>query len=53
MYYFLKQFQLYRKWKGGKWYLIRTDLAMYDFWVRPENHPRSCGARVIEEENYD
>jgi hypothetical protein len=50
---FLKQFQFYRKWKGGRWVLIRNDIICWDFWSRYENYPRSCGGRVIEEENYD
>lgn len=46
----LIQFKLYRRWKGGSYYLIYNWLPMNVFWS--DKLITSCGGRVIEEEHY-
>ena len=46
----LMQCKWYRKWKGGSYYLIRTNLPMTDFWT--DKLITSCGGRTVKEEHH-
>ena len=45
----LSEFRWYRRWRGGRWYRVRTDMhPQMEFWVR--NDPGSD--EVIDYEDY-
>ena len=46
----LMQYQWYRKWKGGKYYLIETWITL-PFWT--DKLITNCGAKIIKKEYYE
>ena len=46
----LKQFQWYRRWRGGRWYYMGFNINVAPFW--DNELIKCCGMRVIKEEDW-
>ncbi len=52
MLWLLRKFKWYRKYKGGTWMLITTDITYGAFWVDETFRP-CCGTIVLKVEHYE